>query len=301
VTESEVTVRDLTIDGANSAEGNPFLQGIVFLNAGGVIRGNVVKDVGFGEPRLPLDENGRPVYQGDAVVVINFSAVARTVTLTENRVVNFNNNGILVDAEADFNDPTLANLTVHVTGNTVVGSGPTDAIDQWGIFFGGFGFSDPQASINGTIKNNRLRDFVTVGSHPLPSIGIVTFNPFNLEIMNNTIENANIGLAANRVVGAQIAHNQIVGPGPDVFGSSGLLLSGTDSMVFENRFRKIDSGILLFVDDPLLGSAVNTAVNKNRFDNVAMEIMTSPGAPAAMAMAAADAKAAPMWTKLPHR
>jgi len=301
VTDAEVTIRDLTIDGANSAEGNPFLQGIVFLNAGGVIRGNVVKDVGFGEPRLPLDENGEHVYQGDAVVVINFTAIARTVTITENRVLNFNNNGILVDAEADFNDPTVANLTAHVTDNTVVGSGPTDVIDQWGIFFGSFGFADPQAGITGTLRGNRLRDLVTVGAHPLPSIGIVLFNPFHLQVTNNSIERVNIGLAANQVVGAQIAHNQIVGPGPNVFGSAGLLLSGMDSMVFDNRLRKLDSGILLFVDDPQLGSAVNMVLNKNRFDNVTAELMTSPGAPVAMATAAADAKAAPSWTKLPHR
>jgi hypothetical protein len=301
VTDAEVTVRDLTIDGANSAESNPILQGIVFVNADGVIRGNLVKDVGFGEPRLPLDENGNPLYQGDGVVVINFTGIPRTVTITENRIVNFNNIGILADAEADFNDPTRANLKVEITNNIVIGSGETDAIDQWGIFIGGFGFGDPQSSITGTIKNNRLRDFVTVGAFPLPGVGIVAFNPFQLEITNNTIENVNIGLAANQVVGAQIAHNQIVGPGPDVFGSSGLLISGTDSVVFENRFRKLDSGILLFVDDPQLGSALNTVLNRNRFDNVAAEIMSGPGAPIAMLMAASDAKAVPMWTKLPNR
>ena len=301
VTNAEVTVRDLTIDGANSAEGNPLLQGIVFLNADGVIRGNVVKDVGFGEPRLPLNENGEPAYQGDAVVVINFTATPRTVTITENRIVNFNNIGILADAEADFSDPTLANLNVDITNNVVIGSGATDVIDQWGIFIGGFGFGDPQSSITGRIKNNRLRDFVTVGAYPLPGVGIVAFNPFHLEITNNTVENVNIGLAANQVVGAQIAHNQILGPGPDVFGSSGLLISGTDSVVFENRFRKLDAGILLFVDDPQLGSALNTVLNKNRFDNVAAEIMSGPGAPVAMATAATDSKAAPMWTKLPNR
>ena len=302
VTDAEVTVRDLIINGANSAESNPFLQGITFLNAGGVIRGNVVKDVGFGEPRLPLDENGEPVYQGDAIVVINFLAAPRTVEITENRVANFNNNGILVDAEADLNDPFAANLTVHVTDNMVVASGPTEAIDQWGIFIGGFGFADPQSSVTGTIQGNRLRDLVTVGEHPLPSIGIVMFNPANLEVSNNTIENVNIGLAANRVLGAQIVHNQITGPGPDVFGSSGLLISGTDSYVFENRFRKLDAGILLLVEDPDLGSALNTVMDENRFDHVAMDIMTGPGAPMVM-MATSSAQATPTftWTKLPHR
>jgi hypothetical protein len=299
VTDAAVNVRDLTIDGANSAESNPFLQGIAFLNADGVIRGNVVKNVGFGEPRLPLDENGQPIYQGDAIVVINFLAIPRTVTVTDNRILNFNNNGIILDAEADFNDPAVANLTVNVTNNTIVGSGQNEAIDQWGIFIGGFGFADPQFSITGTVRGNRIRDLVTVGSYPLPGVGIVMFNPFNLEVANNSVENVNIGLGANQVVGAQIVHNQIIGPGPHVFGSSGLLISGTDSQVLKNRFRKLDTGILLFVEDPQLGSAFNTILDDNNFDNVVMDVLTSPGA--SIAFAAADVKAAPMWTKLPHR
>ena len=301
VRDADVTVRDLTISGANSAENNPFLQGITFLNAGGVIRDNIVKDIGFGEPRLPLDENGEPVYQGDAIVVINFMAVPRFVEITKNRVVNFNNNGILVDAEADFNDPFAANLTVQVTDNTLIASGPTEAIDQWGIFIGGFGFADPQSSVTGTIRGNHLRDLVTVGAHPLPSIGIVMFNPVNLEVKNNTIENVNIGLAANQVVGAQIVRNQITGPRSDVFGSSGLLISGTDSYVFENKFKKLDTGVLLFVEDPGLGSALNMVMDENRFDQVAMDIMTGPGAQMEMATAAARTTPTPLWTKLPHR
>src|SRR6185503_18139570 len=170
-------------------------------------------------------------------------------------------------------------------------------------FIGGFGFADPQSSGTGTIEGNQLRDLVTVGSHPLPSIGIVMFNPYNLEVTNNTIENVNIGLAANQVVAAQIAHNQITGPGSDVFGSSGLLISGMDSYVFENRFKKLDTGILLFVEDPQFGSAVNTIMDENRFEHVGMDIMTGPGASVATAVAAESARVTPMsmWTKLPHR
>jgi hypothetical protein len=301
VTDAEVTVHDLVIDGANSAENNPFLQGIVFLNAGGVIRDNVVRDVGFGRPRLPLDENGEPVYQGDAIVVINFLATPRTVEISENRVVNFNNNGILVDAEADFNDPFAANLTAHIKDNTIIAAGPTDAIDQWGIFIGGFGFADPQSSVTGSIKGNQLRNLVTVGAHPLPSIGIVMFNPANLEVVNNDIENVNVGLAANQVFGAQIGRNEITGPGPKVFGSSGLLISGRDSVVFENDFKKLDTGILLFVEDPQLGSALNTVLEGNDFEQVAYDLMTGPGGSMAMAAASAEAPSSSMWSKLPHR
>jgi hypothetical protein len=303
VTDAEVSVRNLTVDGLNSAEANPFLQGIVFLNAGGAIRENLVKNIGFGAPHLPVDENGEPIYQGDAIVVINFLATPRTVRISENRVVNFNNNGILVDAEADFNDPSAANLTVHITSNTIVGAGPNEALDQWGIFIGGFGFASPASSITGTIQGNRVTDIATVGSFPLPSVGLVMFNPYQLEVTQNTLERVQVGMAANQVTGAQIAHNQIVGPGADVFGSSGLLISGTDSVVSENWFRKLDTGILLFVEDPQLGSALNTVVNKNRFNQVAFELMTGPGAPltAAAADTNAQARVRSPWTKLPHR
>jgi hypothetical protein len=296
VTEAEVIVRGLTIDGANSAEANPFLQGIIFLNAGGVIRDNLVKDVGFGEPRLPIDENGQPVYQGDAIVVVNFMATPRTVTITGNEAVNFNNNGILVDAEADPNNPAAANLTAHVTNNTVIGSGPNEVIDQWGIFIGGFGFADPAFSVTGTIRGNRIRDLVTIGSFPLPSVGVVMFNPYNFEVAHNMLESVQVGLAANQAVAAQITHNQILGPSPDGFGFSGLLISGMDSTISENRFRKLEAGIVLSVDDPQLGSAVNTVINRNHFDNVRLEVLSGPSA----AGTTTETRRTPMWRKLPH-
>ena len=58
VANAEVTIRGLIIDGANLAEGNLFLDGIDLINAGGEIRDNVIKNVGFGEPTLPLDPEG---------------------------------------------------------------------------------------------------------------------------------------------------------------------------------------------------------------------------------------------------
>ncbi len=301
VTDAEVTVRDLTIDGANSAESNPFLQGVTFLNAGGEIRDNVVKNVGFGEPRLPLDENGFPVYQGDAIVVINFVAFPRTVTVAENRIINYNNNGILLDAEADFNDPTVANLTVHVLDNTVIASGPNEAIDQWGIFIGGFNFASPELSVTGTVRGNRIRDQITTGEFPLPGVGIVAVNPFNLQIRDNVIENTNVSVATNQAIGAQIRNNQFVGPGQNVFGSTGLLLSGSDISVIENRFKKLETGIMLMIEDPFQGSALSTALDDNRSENVGVDVLTGPGPQMMMMAAAAGAGDTSMWRKLPRR
>lgn len=281
VTDADVTIRGLTIDGANSAEQNEFLEGIAFINAGGVIRENLVKDIGFGEPRLPIVD-GQPRYQGDGILVVNFAATPRVVTIAENRVVNFNSNGITVFAQADVNDPSTSNLTAHVIDNTVTALGPNDVIDQWGIYFAGFGFADPQFSITGTLRGNRVRDQLTISPYPLPGIGIVTINTYNVEIAGNTIENINVGLAVNQAFNGQILHNQISGPRQDVTGATGLLLSGNSIQVAENRFKKLELGIFLFVDDSNFGSALNTAMDENRFDNVALDVITGPGASTAL-------------------
>jgi hypothetical protein len=278
VTGAEVTIRDLTIDGANSAEDNPFLQGITFINAGGVIHHNLIKDVGFGGPRLPINENGEPLYQGEGILVVNFEATSRTVSITENRIINYNNSGITVFAEADPSNPTVANLTAHVVDNTIIGWGPNDVLDQWGIFFGGFNFADPQFSITGTLRGNRIRDQITLAPHPLPGVGIATINTYNVEMANNVIENTNISLAANQAFSARILDNQFVGLQPEVAGSIGLLLSGSDTQVIRNRFKNLELGILLHVEDSNFGSAVNTAMDENRFENVTVDVLTGPGA-----------------------
>jgi len=293
VSEAEVTIRDLTIDGANSAEANPFLEGIAFINAGGEIRDNLVENIGFGEPRLPIIDGG-PSYQGDAIFVVNFAGTPRTITVAKNRVVNYNNNGILVDAEADPNNPTVANLTAHVVDNTVIGLGPNNVIDQWGIFLGGFGFADPQFSITGTLRGNRIHDQVTMAPHPLPGVGIVTFNIYNVEIADNEIENVSIGLAANQASSVQIKDNKISGPRQDVTGSTGLLVSGRDIWINENRFNKLEIGILLLVEDPDLGSAVNTALDDNRFEDLAVDVLTG-----SVSLNAATARTLRIWPKLP--
>lgn len=295
VAGAEVTVRNLTIDGANSAEGNPFLQGITFINAGGVIRNNLIKDIGFGEPRLPIID-GQPSYQGEGILVVNLEATLRTVTIAENRVINYNNNGITVFAEADPNNPEIANLTAHVVDNTITGLGPNDVIDQWGIFLGGFGFTDPQFSITGTLRGNRIRDQITIAPYPLPGVGIVTFNTYNVEIADNGIENVNIGLTANQASGAHIVSNRIGGPQQAVTGSTGFLLSGMNIQVTENRFKKLEIGVLLLVEDPEFGSAVNTALHENRFEDLAVDVLTG-----SVSLNAATARTLRIQSKLPLR
>ncbi len=273
VTEAEVTLRNLTVDGVNSAEENAFLAGIIFVNAGGVIRDNLVRNIGFGEPRLPI-VNGQPSYQGNGIVVANQAATPRTVTIEKNRIVSFNSVGITVFAETDPNNPAVSTLTAHILDNVVIAQGANDVIDQWGIFLGGYNFADPQSSVTGTIKGNQVRDQLTLYPHPLPGVGIFTLYTYNVEIANNMIENANVAVAAQLAYNASIAGNRIKGPQQAGLGSSGLILSGSDTAVNKNLFKKLDLGIMLLVDDPLFGSATNTAMDENRFDKVALDILT---------------------------
>lgn len=304
VYNADVTTRGLTVDGANSAEANPFIQGITFINANGMIRGNVVKNVGFGTPTLPVIDDF-PIYMGEGIVVVNFDPSLRTVTVMENWVTNYNASGITVFAEADPNDPTLSNLTVHVLRNTVVGAGPTDAIDQWGIFFGGYNFADAQYSITGSIKGNHIKNQVTVAPYPFPGIGILSYSTANVEMSGNVIENVNAGFIANQASGAQIVYNQIAGPAGDPTGSTGLLISGNNSYVYKNQFKTFEIGTLLFIEDFDFGTAYSTVLDDNRFDNVAMDILTGQGAPTEMlSLSAAKSSGAPnanILNRLPIR
>ena len=244
VAEANVTIQDLVIDGANSAESNPFLFGIVYINADGVISNNLVKNIGFGTPTLPII-NEQPSYQGEGMLVVNFGATPRTVTIEENRIVNYNSSGITIFAQGFPEDPTLGSLTAHVLDNTVVGSGENEVLGQWGIFYGGY----ENAQITGSLKGNRIRDLLTVNLYPTPGIGIATRLTTNVEIANNVLEHVNMGLT----------------------------LSGWYTQVLENRFEKSDTGILLFAEDADFGSAIGAMLDGNKFEHVALDMMTGPG------------------------
>ncbi|HMB24985.1 MAG: hypothetical protein ACM33V_15270 [Chloroflexota bacterium] len=240
VAEAEVTVRDLVIDGANSTANNPYMYGVAFINADGVIRGNVVKNVGFGTPTLPEDGS----YQGEAIVVVNFGPTPRTVTIAENYVSNYNASGITIFAQGMPDDPTLGALVVNVLNNTVIGSGPNNVLSQWGVFFGGY----ESAQITGSLKGNWIRDLITIDQYPAPGAGIATKDMTNVEISGNVIENTDMGFS----------------------------ISGVGTQILQNRFKKVSNGVLLFVDFPDYGNAVGTILDDNRFDKVDMDIMTGP-------------------------
>jgi hypothetical protein len=292
VVHAEVTIRNLTVDGLNSAANNPFLEGITFVNAGGVIRDNLVRNVGFGTPTLPVDpDTNEPLYQGDPIVVVNFEASPRTVTIEDNWIVNYNDIGIVVGTVADPNAPAVETLTAHVLDNTVIGMGPNDVIDQWGMSIFSDGSEDPQFFPTGTIRGNRVRDMITLEPFPFPTIGIFTNGIHNMQLSENVVENVNIGIVAPRSFQVQFVENKLVGP-RGAAGVSGLELAGNEIQVIENSFRQFGIGIFLFVEDGFFGSALNTSLDENHFEKVGTDVLTGPGASGlALASAASGAQA----------
>lgn len=293
VAGADVTLRNLTIDGANSAAENPFLDGITFVSAGGVIRENLIRNVGFGAPTLPLTEGG-PSYQGNGIVVANLDAAPRSILISDNRLVRFNSVGITVFAETDPANPAVSTLNADILNNVVVAQGPNNVIDQWGIFLGGYNFADPQSSVTGAIRGNKISDALTTSPENLPGVGIVTLFTHDVEVSDNTIENVNVGHAANLAFTGQIHNNLVTGRQVGI-GSTGFVISGSDTTVTENRFKKLDVGILLMVDDANFGSAVNTSLHENQFDHVGLDLLTGAAPAPAVTLSAKAILAAPRF------
>jgi hypothetical protein len=292
VAGADVSLRGLTIDGASSGEQNPFLYGIVYASAGGEIRDNLIKNIGFGEPQLPIVD-GQPSYQGNAITVANQMEAPRTILIAGNKLFRFNSVGITVFAETDPQSPAQSTLTANILNNVVIAQGANDVIDQWGIFLGGYNFADPQSSVTGTIGGNQISGTFTTS--PMPGIGIVTLYTHDVKISENEIENVNVGMAANLAFSAQISGNRVNGPKQTGTGTSGLILSGSDTSVAGNSFKGLDLGLMLMVDDPSFGSAFNTALEDNRFEKVPMDMLTGATPAAAMKASALEAQAQPKF------
>jgi hypothetical protein len=84
--------------------------------------------------------------------------------------------------------------------------------------------------------------------------------------------------------------NRLIGLKAGV-GFTGLELAGSDNQVVDNRFRKFETGIFLYIEDEFLGSTLNTVLDENRFENVATDVLTGPGSLVAAAAQAAGTSA----------
>jgi nitrous oxidase accessory protein NosD len=267
VLNATVTIRGLIIDGLNSGEENPGLAGISFINAGGDIRHNIVRRIGFGSPRL-RDYTGddEPDYEGYAIQVLNFDSIARHVIIAENTVTGYNSNGITVLAVSETGPEIPPVLTAYVVDNTVVGLGRTDVLDQWGIQIG--------EGVSGRVRGNRVRGNVATDAAPAPAYAIFVVVSEAVSVHSNVLRNNQIGIGVFYSATVLVSDNEISGPRPKAVGYTGIEILSAGTHVRETTFRNLEVGI------SILAGATDTKLVQNRFIRVATAVDDQTGGPA---------------------
>ncbi|MBK8986883.1 MAG: hypothetical protein IPM39_12545 [Chloroflexi bacterium] len=111
-----VTIKNLVVDGAGKGNANYRFQGIGYHNAGGTV--DVVEIQGVRDTPLSGSQHGVALY------AFNEDATARTLTVTDCVITDFQKTGMALSG---------AGLTVNVDDCTVIGAGPTNVTAQNGI------------------------------------------------------------------------------------------------------------------------------------------------------------------------
>jgi hypothetical protein len=185
--------------------------------------------------------------------------------------------------------PNKKGMNVTVANNIILGPGPLEATDIYGIRIA--------EGVGGRIAGNTISGYSYVGPEdPFPvSIGIVAFNEANfppfgileqLEIEGNTLRDNQIHIALVVGNGSVVRNNRFQGTAPGLV-PAGLAVTGTNVTIANNQFKDMPVGIRLIGDDPLfgtvLGSAVNAQITTNRFCGVTTNIIVQPLASASEA------------------
>lgn len=212
-----VTIDGFTIDGANGGNNDYRYTGIGFNNAGGVISNNTVTGI--------TDTPFSGAQHGNGIYVYNNDGGSHTINILYNLITDYQKNGITVV------DGATANTTVDISGNTVVGIGPTTITAQNGIQTSG---------VDGVINNNTVTDnWYTPATWT--AAGILTFGG-HVDITNNNLDGNQSGIYDYGTTGditgntvndgtwgitdvggdSNIDNNQVTNQVPDVNGYDGL-------------------------------------------------------------------------------
>lgn len=113
------TIDGFTIEGLGLGNSNHRLNGVAFHNAGGTVQNNTIQGI--------RDEPFNGNQRGVAIYAYNEDQIARTVTVTDNIITDFQKNAMALNAA----DNTA--LTVDVERNTITGHGATDITAQNGV------------------------------------------------------------------------------------------------------------------------------------------------------------------------
>jgi hypothetical protein len=285
ILRSEVVVSNLTFEGEHLADTySPpeYLLAIYYLGSGGRVED--CRIMGFRGSNLG-DGSGVGLRVSNPVALGTSSV---TIQILRNTFAdNLYSIALAGDSKSEINptfDPTLMRTAFVVSDNTITGNGPDATGVQDGI--------DIYAGATGEVSRNTISDHAYVGTtDPTPyAVGVEAYDALDfgmsplapvkpIRFEGNVLRNNQLHLLVLRGDGNTIVNNSFEGTAPGAR-PGGLYLSGENVMVGTNRFSNMDTGIVLFGDDPeygtYLGIASNATLIANGFCNVATNYVFEP-------------------------
>lgn len=191
---SSATIKNLVVDGGGNGNANYRFSGIAFRNAGGTVDSVEVKNI--------RDTPFSGSQHGVAIYAYNDDAIARTITVKNSNIHDFQKNAMALNAG------TTTPLTVNVQGNTIVGAGPTTITAQNGIQV----WADMGT---GVVTNNNVSGIgYDNTSDPTKWVGSSILDYYaDVDITANTVTGAQVGVyfidASGDIQDNDITVNQI--------------------------------------------------------------------------------------------
>ncbi|MGD0116202.1 MAG: right-handed parallel beta-helix repeat-containing protein [Dehalococcoidia bacterium] len=268
-----VTIRDLTVDGAGNALtacDPPALMGVYWRNASGTIENSEVRNIEWG--------SGLEGCQGAiGIFAEGGGGGGANVTISDNSVHDVQKNGITALGSG---------MTATISGNTVVGWGPTDKIAQNGIQLSdgaGGSITDNDVSLYdytpstwaaaGILVTQAADGVVVTGNNvhdSMEGLFIVNYSTptmKNMVISGNTVTNSSdTGVYLLLVDSSEVSDNAIAGPYVGLW-----LADSSDISTDDNNISDNDYGVVVDGD-----SHNDTFTSNDIVDNAAEGVIVMP-------------------------
>lgn len=185
INNSNLVVKDLTVNGLGRGNANNRFTGIGFRNSQGTVQNCKIQDI--------KDTPFSGVQHGVGIYSYNDDVVARNIYVINNEITGFQKTAIALNA-SDTNP-----LSVNVQGNEITGAGATNITAQNGIQTYG-------AQINGNIQSNSISGIGYSGTSWVAT-SILNFYSY-ISISSNTVTDGHVGIY-NIDASANIANNNL--------------------------------------------------------------------------------------------
>lgn len=266
---TSVTVERLTVDGtgnqvtgcASFGGSVPLIVGIYFLNVSGTITQNAVRN-------QIQDTADQDCPNGLGIYAESGGGAVTTVTISNNTVRNYQQNGITANGFGDGS----AGPAATITNNTVPGTGATATSGKNGIQIG-FGAT---GQITG---NTTIQDIYALSSNNGDAgVGILVFASSGITVSNNVVGNTQFGIVTESAGPGFLADttsvtgNRIIGT--EMFDGIDLCSNGntaTGNIVNSST----EAGIHL--DDSCGSTGNNNTVKTNTINEACAGILTGTG------------------------